>query len=364
VSRRRVLFVCSELLVGGAERQWSILIPRLRPRFDVYVLTLVAEGPLFAELTKKGVPATCAHLRRRTDPGGWRRALRQAELEPDLVVTQSINADVVGSVIARRAGAPHVTTEHAGPGVRTRAHQELLRRLVARRAAATIAVSDRQLPRLLRSGYCRDRIRVIPNGVPVPEPEPSRDGVREALGVPPDAFVAALVATLRPEKRADSFVSAVTRAHQADPRVIGIVAGGGSELPRVRELAGVDGTVRVLGHRDDVTDVLAASDVVCLSSDAEGVPMVLLEAMALGKPVVATDVGGVSEAVESGSSGLLVAPNDPIAFAGALLELAADPDLARRLGERGRNRHRERFGVERMVDEYARVFDEVLALRR
>ena len=92
--------------------------------------------------------------------------------------------------------------------------------------------------------------------------------------------------------------------------------------------------------------------------------MALLEAMALAKPVIATDVGGVSHAVESGKTGLLVEVGDEEAFAEALVRLAADPALARRLGEAGRQRHRDFFGVERMVGEYARVFHETIEAGR
>jgi len=112
-----------------------------------------------------------------------------------------------------------------------------------------------------------------------------------------------------------------------------------------------------------VPDLLSAADASCLSSTAEGVPMALLEAMALAKPVIATDVGGVSSAVEAEKTGLLVDVGDEKAFAEALVRLAADPAFARGLGEAGRERHREFFGIERMVEEYARVFRETLEAR-
>jgi glycosyltransferase involved in cell wall biosynthesis len=182
--------------------------------------------------------------------------------------------------------------------------------------------------------------------------------------VRPDEFLAVLVATLRPEKSAHVFVSAVRKAHSADPRVRGVIAGGGSDLERIRDLAGDDRVVQVLGERLDVPDLLSAADASCLSSTAEGVPMALLEAMALAKPVIATDVGGVSQAVEPGKTGLLVDVGDEEAFAEALVRLAVDPELARRLGEAGRQRHRDFFGVERMVGEYARVFQETLEAAR
>jgi glycosyltransferase involved in cell wall biosynthesis len=360
-----LLFVCSELIVGGAERQWSLLIPRLRPRFDVSLLTLVGEGPFFGQLREAGVAADCALMRRRTDLRGWRRALRHVDDKPDLVVTQSINADIVGNVIAARAHAAHVSTAHfnVGPGAPRSRYRDLLARVLAPRVDGVIAVSEAQLPRLQRLGHRGDSIRIVANGVELPAVAGPAEEVREALGVDPGEFLALLVATLRPEKRADLFVAAVRRAHAADPCVRGVIAGGGPELDRVRAAAGSDGVVQVLGRRADVPDLMNAADAVCLASDAEGVPMALLEAMALGKPVVATRVGGVAEAVGHEETGLLVPLNDEPAFAAALLKLATDPELRLLLGENGRRRHGEYFGIDRMVEEYAQVFEAVLSRR-
>jgi glycosyltransferase involved in cell wall biosynthesis len=220
------------------------------------------------------------------------------------------------------------------------------------------------VPALVAQGYHRDRIRVIHNGVRIGAPASSRAAVRRELGLGDDDFVAALVATLRPEKRVDVFVDAVRRAHERNRRISGLVIGGGPQLEPLRRLASNESAVRLLGERRDVGALFAAADVACLSSAAEGVPMALLEAMAAGKPVVATRVGGVPEAVVDGRTGLLVAEGDAEAFAEALLELSDDPALARRLGEAARQRQRDEFGFERMVDAYARAFDEVLAPSR
>jgi glycosyltransferase involved in cell wall biosynthesis len=356
------LFACSTLAVGGAERQWSLLVPALRSRFDVSVLTLVTEGPFFEELRVRGIPVFCAHMRRRTDLRGVKRALRLAALRPKLVVTHSINADVVGHLIARRAGAAHVTNEHfnVGPGAPTRLHRRLLGRLVGPRVDSAIAIANVQVPRLVELGYHPDKVRVIYNGVAGPVPAESRSHVREKLGVRGDEFLALLVATLRPEKEAHVFLEAVREAHRTDPRIRGLIVGGGPELGPLKELAGGDGVVQVLGQRLDVPDLLGAADVGCLSSAAEGIPMSLLEAMALGKPVLATDVGGVAEAVIAERTGILVPVGDRLAYAEALRRLASNPNFAHRLGEAGRERHRRVFSLQRMIAEYERAFEEIL----
>jgi glycosyltransferase involved in cell wall biosynthesis len=357
----RILFVGSSLGVGGAERQWSILIPALGEHgFDPCVLTLVDEGPFFHELLSRGIRMTCARMRHRTDLPGLRRAFRLVEFQPALVVTQSINAHVIGHLIARRVHSPHITTEHGGPGAPSQVHRNALHRLVGPRVDHAIAVSGVQIPRLLDFGYKPERIRVVPNGVPEPIPTQTSSVVRPRFGVRGNDFLAVLVATLRPEKSVEVFIRAVQKAHRGDPRVRALVVGGGPELEHVRRLAGEDGVVRVLGERLDVPEILNAADVACLSSSAEGVPMALLEAMALGKPVVATDVGGIPEAVEHENTGLLVPAGDVESFATALLRLAADRALAERFARAAKERHRARFGVDKMIGDYVMAFHDVL----
>jgi glycosyltransferase involved in cell wall biosynthesis len=124
------------------------------------------------------------------------------------------------------------------------------------------------------------------------------------------------------------------------------------------------GAVKVLGARLDIPDLMHAADVVCLTSATEGLPMVLLEAMSLGRAVVATAVDGVTDAVIPDETGLLVPPGDSDAFASALLRLKSNPRLHDELGRRGRARYRERFTAARMTQEYAAVFDRVLARGR
>jgi glycosyltransferase involved in cell wall biosynthesis len=239
----------------------------------------------------------------------------------------------------------------------------MLSRLVGPRVERAIAIANVQVPELVRLGYRRERIRVIYNGVPDPVPMEPRSQVRRGLGLRDDEFVALLVATLRPEKAPRVFFEAVREAHKADRRIRGVIAGGGPELETLKALVGSDGAVKVLGERLDVPDLIGAADVCCLSSAAEGIPMSLLEAMALGRPVVATDVGGVAEAVVAEKTGILVPVGDRNAFAEALLMLATDADFAHRLGEAGRERHRMTFSLHRMITEYQRVFEEILRER-
>jgi glycosyltransferase involved in cell wall biosynthesis len=360
----RALFVCPDMRTGGAERHWATLVPALRERgLDARVLCLSEEGALFGDLVAAGVPASCARMRRRRDLRGLMRAFELAQPAPDVVVTRGVSAQVVGEAIARRARAPHVMNEHTpltadGRMLAPRAHQTALIRLAAPLVAGVIAVTRRQVEPLVRLGYRRDRIEVVPNGVFADRIQPTiaRDEVRAALGVAPDERLALCVSRLQPEKRVDVFVAAAAAARREQPTLRAFVAGDGEERPRIGRLANGSG-VALLGVRHDVPDLIAAADMLCLPSDSEALPMSILEAMALARPVVATDVGGTPEQVEHERTGLLVAPGDVAGVAAALARLSADPAAARAMGERGRERQRERFDGDAMVARYARALE-------
>ena len=356
-----VLFVCSALRRGGAERQWTHLLPALAARgHDVRLLALSDTGPFFDEIRAQGIEARNAGLRSRWDVPRLVATLRRTA-SAQVVVSQGVNALVVAQTLAWRFGAPHVAIDHTPPGLPRRPHRRLLTRLVAPHVSALVVVSEAQLEELRRLGYRPARTTVVHNGVPTPQPSRPRADVRRDLGLG-DADVAVfLIATLRPQKNAPLFLTAARDAAASEPSIRAFVAGGGPELPRVRELARGTG-IRVLGERDDVPDLLAAADLVCLSSFTEAFPMILLEAMALGRPVISTDVGGVREAVVDGCTGLLVPPRDARALAEALRSLAADPAARARLGANAVARH-ERFTLDAMVDGYASVIEHAAAAR-
>jgi glycosyltransferase involved in cell wall biosynthesis len=365
----RALFVAPEMERGGAERHWATLIVALHGRgVQVRLLCLNREGPLFEEVRAAGVPAACAHLGGRADVRGLRRALAEAAGRPDVVVTRGVSPQLVGEAIAGRAGAAHVLNEHtpltpAGELLPMRAHQRLLTRLVAPRVDLVISVSERQAPPLRRLGYRRDRIVTVPNGVFDSDVAVQTDPrlTRQALGLEADDFAVLYVANLRREKGVRGFIEAMSLARERAPRLRGLVAGDGPERARLEELLDEREGVRLLGSRGDVPDLIAACDALCLLSHAEALPISILEAMALARPVLTTDVGGTAEAVQDGVTGIVVAPGHGAATAAALEQLAANREWARELGRRGRERQRERFGGDAMVDGYLRVLEGVAA---
>ena len=356
----RLLFVCPDMRTGGAERHWATLVPALRERgVEAGVLCLTGEGPFFGDLRARGVPVTSIRMRGRFDPAGWRRALACAATLPDVVISRGVSAQLVGARIARRARARHVLNEHTpvmtdGKLVPPRPHQRALTRLATRRVDAVIAVSDSQVEPLRALGY--RHITVVPNGVF----ETEVAGVAPSPEFEHDGFAAVCVSGLRPEKRVDVFIEAVRAARRQNEAISGYVAGEGREDARLGALADGSG-VELLGVRTDARELMRAAGAVCLTSEAEALPMSVLEAMALGRPVVATSVGGTADAVVDGETGFLTPPGDVEAVTRALVELAGDPARSAAMGAAGRRRQRERFDGDAMVAGYLRVLGEITA---
>jgi glycosyltransferase involved in cell wall biosynthesis len=358
----RLLFVCPDMRFGGAERHWATLIVALAGQgVELKLLALADKGAFFDDVASRGIPAECMDLRRRMDPRGLRRVVASgAGFRPGAVVTRGVSAQLVGEAIARRAGAVHVYNEHTpllpdGRLLPVRPHQRPLVRLVARAVDAVVAVTERQVPPLERIGYPRGRIEVVHNGVftrDVEEVAPSA----ELAG---DGFPILCVAGLRPEKRVDLFIEAVGAARREQPAIRGYVAGEGRERDRLASLAAANG-VSLLGARRDVLELVAAAGAVCLPSEAEAMPMSLLEAMALARPVIAADVGGNAELVVDGETGSLVRPGDGGGLTRAMVELAGDPGRAAEQGAAGRRRQRELFTGDRMVASYLQAFERAI----
>jgi glycosyltransferase involved in cell wall biosynthesis len=224
---------------------------------------------------------------------------------------------------------------------------------LARRLDRVIIVSPGQADVWRARGVARDRLALVANGVPAPAvPAGTREEVRRALGLAPDAVVAVAVASMRPVKRHADFVSGVRLAARDHPGLTGLVVGEGPDRPAIEAAGGGDQAVRLLGHRDDVPAILAAADLFVLASDYEAAPMAILEAMASGLPVIATAVGSVPEIVRDGETGLLVSPRQPEAIAQALARLVADPGLRAAMGDAGAARHRAHFSAEAMITGY------------
>jgi len=230
-----------------------------------------------------------------------------------------------------------------------------------------IAISEAVRQRMLARGEAEtERITVVPNGLACgSDGLPTVAQTRADWGVPLTAPLIVCVARLEPEKDIRSLLAAMPTVLQARPDTRALVVGDGSQrqaLENELHKRGITHSVRFAGFREDALAFIQAGDVFVLPSVAEPFGLVLLEAMALGKPVIATCAGGPREIVIEGETGLLVPPSQPPALAAAILDLLADPEKRGRLGRNGRRRYQEFYSVERMAAETSHVYRKALGV--
>ena len=271
-------------------------------------------------------------------------------------------------ILGRAARVPVVVAhEHMWAYGGNRIRPLLDRDLIARFSDAFIAVSEEGRRRMIAvERIDPDRITLIPNGIAGFEPG---DGtrVRRELGIGTGDPVIGSVGHLRPEKAFEVLVEAAARLGEGGLRPAVLIAGEGPERERLEGLIaarGLGGSVRLLGARSDVPDLLAALDVAVCCSEFEGGPLSVMEYMEAGLPVVASDVGGLPELVVDGESGVLVPPRDPEALAAALAGLLGDPGARRRMGQEGRRLRRERWSLEAWTARIEDLYLDLLSRRR
>ncbi len=224
-----------------------------------------------------------------------------------------------------------------------------------------LAVSRHVRDRLAaRAGLPERKLRVVPNGIdPAPFAGPADPGLRARLGGSPGRPMVFTAARLTAQKAIDVLIAAAALV----PDALFVIAGEGPDRAALEARAdalGVASRVRLLGARDDIAQLLAAADLFVLPSLFEGLPIAVLEAMAAGKPVVATRVGGTDEVVVDGETGILVPPGNPGRLAAAIRAFIDDPDRARRAGQAGRERFHARFTARAMCASVTQVYEELL----
>jgi glycosyltransferase involved in cell wall biosynthesis len=235
------------------------------------------------------------------------------------------------------------------------------------RAAAVVAVSDAVARVVTESGIARGRVVVVRDGVDLGRAlAPVGPDVLRSVGVPPSAPLVVQLAALVDHKDPLTFVRAMRVVVDAVPGAHGLVVGAGplrADVEREVTRLALAANVHVLGYREDADALLAAADVVTLSSADEGLGSVLLDALAFGRPVAATSAGGIPEIVEDGVTGLLSAPRDADALGRSIVRLLGDPLLRSTMSRAARARA-EMFSVTRMADATLEVYARALAPSR
>jgi len=372
--RLRVLHVITMLELGGAQRN-TLDTVRLLPR-EQFVLGLACgvggelfeEGEQLEDVAFFPVPELVREVRPLLDLRAFwalRRVIRA--FRPHLVHTHSSKAGVLGRLAAWAEKVPIVI--HSVHGFGFGPHQILpvrtaflaAERLVARFTTAFIAVSRENLEQGVRLGlFPREKVQVIRSGIDLAAFTGAPDGaaVRSSLGIAPEDAVVLQVSCFKPQKAPERFVAMAAMLVSQFPRVQFLLVGDGELRGSLQRLAvsyGLADRLRFLGWRRDVAALFAAADVVTLTSRFEGLPRVLVEARACGKPVVAMAVDGVVEVVQDGVNGFLVPEGDVVALAEKVAWLLTHPERARAMGQAGRKGLAE-FSRERMVAEQSELY--------
>jgi len=359
---------------AGGERYLLALARELdRKRFQLSVI-VPDDGPLVERLHALDIETCRVPLNDRlVSPTALRALLRAlARLRPIIVQSHGARSNVYTRLAARYAGVPIVlSTVHNSlydyeiAGWR-RALYVLAERVTSPLADRIIAVSE-AIARDLVERYRIEagRTVVVHNGIDPWTFRPTRGAaaLRHELRVPGGRRVVLMAGRMTPQKGWDVLLEAAARLGAARDDLFWLLVGDGPLRPALERRAaelGVSGSFT--GARADMADVLGCADVVVLASRSEGLPFTLLEAMALGKPVVATRVGGVAEVVEDGRSGRLVPRDDPGALATAVAAVIDAPDAAA-MGARGRARVQTAFTLDSMVRGIERVYASALQAR-
>lgn len=360
----RVLHVQKVKGIGGSERHLLSLLPALVAAGDEVRMVVLAPGDRerdFVDALRDAVEVVQVPTGANADPrpvAGLVKHIRS--YRPDLVHTHLVHADVWGQAAARVAMVRALRTFHDVQPFFRREPVRSAARVAGRLARRTIAISEHVAGFVRALDLApRDRIRVVPYGIEVRPSMPTaaeRGEARSRLGLPARGLVVGMASRLIPGKGHALAIDACERAG-----ITLVVAGDGPLRGELERRASAN--ARFLGHIVDVGGFMVACDVLVFPTMpvlGEGFGLAALEAMAEGRPVIATRVGALPEVVEDGVTGLIAEP-DPDDLAAALSKLAGDRALRERMGRAGRARAAARFGLDRMVERTRAVYAEVLS---
>ena len=357
-----VLHIIPTLGVGGTERQLVKLLLRMdRTRTRHTVCFYTRTPSLEAELSAAGIP-TIFFDKFSMPPWSFLARLRRTvrETRPDVVHTWLYSGNFWGRLAALSCGVRRLVASDRGMVLRApgavRLYERLLApltlRLVNSRATAASLVEAYGIP---AAG-----IRVVPNAVEEAAPAPgARDAVRASLGLPPGQRLVLLVARQSAEKNHAMFFRAARRVAAARSDVTFVSVGhlvDPGAMQQVLDASGAAASVRLVGEQTDIPRWLAAADVFCLTSDREGLPNALLEAMAAGLPVVCTRFPSATEVLSSEGLGMLVPVNDDAALAAAILALLGDEERRRAMGRSAREHVAAAYGWDRLLREMDAIY--------
>jgi glycosyltransferase involved in cell wall biosynthesis len=353
----RIFLLSTSMGMGGADQQILILARAMRARgHEVRIVALAPLGAMGLEAQREGIPTESLELKRNIGvvPRVFRLARMVRAWRPDVLMAPV--PALISTIHSVNDGGPlRMAAYRLTSGLVDR--YTIISRLAAERYVGIGAVPAQQL-------------EVVPNAVDTErfrhQPQ-ARETIRRELGVG-DGFVWIAVGRFEEPKDCPTMIAAFARLASQRPASRLLLVGKGSlqdQVERLVQAAGLTGRVHFLGVRRDVAELMSAADGYVLSSNREGMPVVLLEAAAIGLPIVATRVGGIPEVVEDGVTGLLVPPGDDASLMRAMDTVEdLDPEARRSMGSRGRALVEQRYGTRSVMEQWDRLYSEFATASR
>jgi len=366
--RSSILLLESKFGLGGSERITYDVVRRLDvQRYRPVLCTLYEPGEVGEWFIRDGYRFYSRLITHRYDPrafGKLRSIIQREHVELVFLINQPLTC-FWGFIMSKYCRIPVVAAVH-DKFIGEQSLKLRLNRFLMNRMDVILAVAQGQSDQLVTRQYIReDIVRVVYNGIDLDhfKPQVEREEQCRLLGLNSKAPIVGTVARLVHLKGVDVFLKAAEAVLKKFPSTQFVVVGDGAEaheLKRMSQALGIAPSVRFLGSRGDVADTARVFNVGVLSSRTEGLPMAILEYMSLSVPVVATNVGGVSEMVGHGETGLLISEDDPSGLAGALEVLLSDPHKARKMGLRGRAKVESCFQISNTVSRTEQLFEKLL----
>lgn len=360
----RLMHITNDLEIGGVQELLLLLLKNLnKERFRLYLGTVCAKGELVRDIEDLGVQVRYYPCIRRNLLFKWitpyqvfRLSRWMREERIDIVHTHLFLGGLIGRVAALLARVPAVIHTEHNTYYWKRFYHVGIDRILAKFTEKIIAVSQAvQDFTLKQEGISPDKFTVIYNGIDYERFDIGigKDRIREEFKIPLGAPLVGSIGRLVPQKGFKNLLLAAAKVLEEIPETKFLIVGDGPERRNLEVEAcrlGISEDIIFTGFRRDIPQILSTVDLFVLASLWEGMGLVLLEAMAAGRPVVATAVGPIPEIIEDKITGVLTPPSDPDSLALAIISLLKDRGRTDRMGEIGRSRVRERFGIKRMAE--------------
>ncbi len=362
-----VMRVISDLPVGGVEKKLEALLPKLSDVFNIELTCIREKGPLSPKLEKQGIPVNLIYFKSRLHPQSlWEMARFLKRKNIHILHTHMYRPNVSGSIAGYIAKTPILISNVHNVNHWDTKRQLLMDRFLNKLRDSVILVSEEvKRDYKEKTGIDDAKCAVIYNGVNIEDfrPKTEANNLKNKLGLDKDDIVLTCIGRLVPQKDHCTLLKAARILVNKYPKLKLLIVGSGNieeELKAFARELNLENNVLFTGRRDDIPDILGLTDISVLCSIKEGFSNAILESMASGKPVVATDVGGNGEAIINGETGFLVPIKDSNLLADKLLLLINDRKLREEMGKKGQEIVEEKFSIINMAEETKKLYFNLL----